>query len=673
MGKATSEKTHLTEKKKPERRWRQKRQKQNQQKKVAIIAVAVIAVLCIIGLFLYNKNVQGQKTQETAKNQEQLSKGKIAGKILTDSVANGIEQLWKGGSLPKSTRLLELLPTAGIQVIFCDEQFFTPKEVEKLIAAGKISEKKTVEEVLMVLTQEILPTEERTSFLTIDSCEISEEDISKVKIEFSVPYVPITDDDYYYLFELATYETEHGDEYTDRVSKWEEESHFSVHLNHNSPSSRLFSKFVVAVLVDGKFVDISRGHYITNPEAVAKYTAPNPKASSIKGLIVDPAKIAGSEIEDLGVKHAAYNIPIGYILGETSNATYPTVYYNYNGKTYAFNGLRIAEFDNIFKTLSSKGVIITAVLLNDKNGTYPQLIHPNAGGGSAPYYMFNASNEAGCEYLEAVATFLANRYSGSGRGKVSNWVIGNEVNARAAWNYMDYTDVATYAQEYAKAFRIFYNGIKSVNSGANVYISLDQLWNRNLSATDAYDAKDVLDAFNADVCLKGNIDWGLAHHPYPVPLTWPKFWAMPANYKSMNLVRNTVDTPYITVQNIHVLTDYMKHEELLNPDGEVRSIALTEVGFGSDHGEELQAAAFAYAYRICSSNQYIDMFVLNKQADMAVEMAQGLSLGINRTDGSHKYIYNVFKHIDTTSAEEVTAFAKSIIGISDWSEVITNR
>lgn len=652
----------------------EQKEKNNKRKRNIIIAVVAffIVVLCVAGVMI-GKHIKEKEALEATELQENLESEPQEAEVLLTPVDEGKGQLLEARKRWRNQELVALFPPVGIQALFDGMEPIYPEEADALIAEGKISERKTVKEVLMVLTQEELPAEERTSFLKIESCQINEENTAKVKIEYSVPYVPITDDDYYYLFEMETYETEHGDDYVDRVSKWKEDSYFSVNLNHKSASSRLFSKFVIAVLVDGKYVDISRGHYITNPEAVAKYTAPNPTASSIKGLIVDPAKIAGSEIEDLGVKHAAYNIPVGYILGQTSNPTYPTVYYEYNGKTYAFNGLRIAEFDNIFKSLSNKGVIITAVILNDKNGAYPQLIHPNANGGSAPYYMFNAANEAGCEYLEAVATFLANRYSGSGRGKISNWVIGNEINARQAWNYMDYTSVEAYSQEYAKAFRIFYNGIKSVNAGANVYISLDQLWNRNLSSTDAYDAKDVLDAFNAEISLKGNIDWGLAHHPYPVPLTWPKFWAMPSNYKAMNLVRNNVDTPYITVQNIHVLTDYMNRAEMLNPDGQVRSIALTEVGFGSDHGEELQAAAFAYAYKIVSNNQHIDMFVLNKQADMAEEIAQGLSMGINRTDGSHKYIYNVFKYIDTSSGEDVIAFAKKIIGISDWSEVITSR
>jgi len=650
-----------------------KREERNHtiKKKAVLFAIGIfVLILGITGGVKYWQHIREEAALEAARIQEKWEKEKLAAKTPAAVAVMAIDQIREVKSRTRNEELVRILKPVGIQEFFSKDEWFTPEEAQQSIMEGR---KKSVNEVLMILTQDELPVEGRTSFLTIESCLINTENTAKVDLNYSVPYVPISDDDYYYLFELSTYETEHGGEYVDKVSKWKEDSFFTFNLNHNSASSRLFSKFVVAVLIDGQYVDISRGHYITNPEAIAKYTSPHETASSIKGLIVDPAKLSGGEIEDLGVKHAAYNIPIGYILGETTNATYPTVYYDYNGKTYAFNGQRIAEFDLVFSSLSNKGVVTTVVLLNDKNGAYPQLIHPNAGGGNAPYYMFNAANEAGCEYLEAVATFLANRYSGSRKGKISNWVIGNEINARTAWNYMDYTSVEEYAREYANAFRIFYNAIKSVNAEANVYISLDQLWNRNQSSTASYDAKDVLDAFNADITLRGNIDWGLAHHPYPVPLTWPKFWAMQLPYSAMNLVRNSVDTPYITIQNIHVLTDYMQRSEMLNPDGEVRSIAITEIGFGSDHGEELQAAAFAYAYKIAANNQHIDMFILNKQADMAVEIAQGLSLGINRSNGSHKYIYNVFKNIDTSSSDEVTEFAKSYIGISNWSEVITPR
>lgn len=512
-----------------------------------------------------------------------------------------------------------------------------------------------------------LPTENASSFAEINSCKINAR-TGNVKLQFSLPGLPESDDDKLYLFELATYETTHGSNYIATAGKWEN-GFFLFDLNQ----TRLYDKYVIAVKKNDSFVDISRGHYITNPEAIAQYTYSYPTAASKKGLIVDPAKLSGNELNDLGVKQAAYNIPLGYIMGQTSNANWPTIYYKYNGKTYAFNGQRIAEFDIVFKALTKKEIVTTAVLLNDKNSAYMQFIHPKARGGRAPYYMFNAADEEGVEYLAAAATFLAKRYSGTANGQVVNWVIGNEVNARQAWNYMDYTSVEEYTEAYVQAYRVFYTAIKSVNANARVYMCLDQMWDRNLNAKDSYDAKDVLDAFNRQILLKGNIDYGIAHHPYPVPLTWPKFWAMPANYARMNLVKDSVNTPYITVQNIHVLTDYIRQEQFLNENGQVRSVLLNEVGFGSDHGETLQAAAFAYAYYIVDANQHIDGFILNKQTDMAVEMAQGLSVGIDRTNGSHKYIYNVYKNIDTAAGKEATAFAKEIIGISDWSQVITPR
>lgn len=509
--------------------------------------------------------------------------------------------------------------------------------------------------------------ENSSKFIDVKSCKINPR-TNNVKLQFSMETIPESDDDKLYLFEMKTYENSHNSNYIATSNKWLEGCFI---FDFTLP--RLYNKYVVAVKQNDTFVDLSTEHYITNPEAVAQYQYSYPEAASKKGLIVDPAKIKGNELSNLGIKQAAYNIPLGYILGQTSNSHWPTIYYDYNGNTYAFNGQRIAEFDIVFKALTQKGIVTTAVLLNDYNGRYPQMIHPNAKNGHAPYYMFNASNEEGVDYLSAAASFLAKRYSGTKHGQVVNWVVGNEINARSAWNYMDYCSVNEYSESYVQAYRVFYSAIKSVNANARVYMCLDQMWDRNLKSTDSYDAKDVLDTFNSMIVEKGNIDYGIAHHPYPVPLTWPKFWDMPSNYKRMNLVRDSVQTPYITVQNLHVLTDYIQQDHYLNEAGEVRSVLLNEVGFGSDHGETLQAAAYAYAYYIIDANQYVDGFILNKQSDMGVEMSQGLSLGLDRIDGSHKYIYNVFKNIDTGSSYEATSFAKDVIGISDWSQVITSH
>lgn len=508
-------------------------------------------------------------------------------------------------------------------------------------------------------------------FARIESCVINTE-TGKVDVRMAADGVAISDDGYYYLFEEKSYETGlTSDEYIVEEQK-DVDLTFSVNLNYNTVSSRLFSKFVVAVKKDGKFMAISKPRYITNPEAIAKYSPSFGSTTSKKGLLVDPEKLKSSELDDLGVKHAAYNIPLSRILGNTTNAYYPTVYYTYNGRSYAFNGQIVAEYDYVFSTLTNKGITTTAIILNDMSPGYMELIHPKArNGGSAPYYAFNATDEAGTEYIAAVASFLASRYSGSGHGKVMNWVIGNEINARKEWNYIEYMDTDSYVEEYGKAFRIFYNAILSINGNARVYISLDQQWGKSLYSSNGYGSKEILDSFNQYIAEYGNIDWGVAQHPYNYPLTSAKAWS--TSGKAGSYILNSETTPVLSIRNIHVLTDYLQKEEYLTEDGEVRHVILSEMGYTSSAGQDLQAASFVYAYKIIEANQYIDSMLFSRQTDAASEVAQGLALGISTQGGSRKSIYNAFKYVDTAESAKYTDFALKVIGISSWSEVISKH
>ncbi|MDE7231721.1 MAG: hypothetical protein K2N37_01395, partial [Lachnospiraceae bacterium] len=443
---------------------------------------------------------------------------------------------------------------------------------------------------------------------------------------------------------------------------------FSVNLNYNTAGSRLFSKFVVAVKKNGSFVAITRPHYITNPEAIARYTLSFGNTTSKKGLLVDPEKLQSAELDDLGVKHAAYNIPLSRILGPTSNEYYPTVHYTYNGNTYSFNGQIIAEYDYIFTNLTNRGITTTAIILNDISSR-PELIHPKSrSGGRAPYYAFNATDEAGTECIAAIASFLASRYSGTGHGKVVNWVIGNEINARAEWNHIEYMDTASYVDEYARAFRVFYNAILSINGSARVYISLDQQWGKSLYSKSGYASKDILDEFNRNLKAEGNIDWALAQHPYNYPLTSAKAWSGNSSY-----VQENENTPVITIKNLHVLTDYLQKPEMLTEDGEVRHLILSEMGYTSSQGQELQAASFVYAYKVIEANRYVDSMLFSRETDASSEVNQGLALGICTLGGGRKSIYDAYKYVDTSEAAAHTDFALRVIGISNWNEVIRNH
>ena len=84
-------------------------------------------------------------------------------------------------------------------------------------------------------------------------------------------------------------------------------------------------------------------------------------------------------------------------------------------------------------------------------------------------------------------------------------------------------------------------------------------------------------------------------------------------------MRESEDTAMVTIYNIDVVTDYMQQEEFLTPEGEVRPILLSEMGFTSTYGEDVQAAAFAYAYFIAENNPYIDAMILSRETDAAEE------------------------------------------------------
>ncbi len=86
-------------------------------------------------------------------------------------------------------------------------------------------------------------------------------------------------------------------------------------------------------------------------------------------------------------------------------------------------------------------------------------------------------------------------------------------------------------------------------------------------------------------------------------------------------------------------------------------------------GENVQAAAIVYAYKKAEANRHIDAILFSRQTDAVEEIAQGLALGINHADGSHKFAYNVYKYMDTEQDGKYTDFAKGVIGISDWSQI----
>ena len=488
------------------------------------------------------------------------------------------------------------------------------------------------------------------------------------------PETEVPDDGYYYLFELQPYETGIGSR-TDYAAWCDktEKLKFSLPFSGGDSDPRLYSRFVVALKIGDTYQAISAPIYVTNPGDVASFTEEYPEAMSKKGLLIE-LDMLGDAME-LGVKHTTINIPYHHIIGGNLK-------YRYNGKDYYFNEELIASYDKMISSFSNKGIIVTAILLNGWNDAHPELHEAGlAKSSSAFYYGFNVSTPEGYETTRALFSFMAERYSGADykHGRVSNWIVGNEVNNNKNWNYVGPMDLASYTKLYEKNFRVAYTAIKSRSKNARVFFSTDYEWkkqNTNLQ----YAAKDFIDLFNAGISAEGNIEWGLAYHPYPYPMTEPEFW----DDDQTGMVNETFESPVVNFKNLHVLTDYFQQAHMRTAGGQVRHIILSEEGFTSDsisRGKvyDIQAAAFAYAYYLVDNNPYIDAFILNRQVDAITEVEASCAFGLWTVDMSRpdkviavmpKNIYQVFKHIDTRKSLRYSEFAKSIVGISDWSEVI---
>lgn len=466
----------------------------------------------------------------------------------------------------------------------------------------------------------------------------------------------------YYLFELKVYETGVGarQDFCAAVPA-AEIVQFQTPLNYNTANSKLTSRFVITAYRGGMFVPVSNEIYITNPEALAKKALGNP-AKSKKGLIADWQYV--NDLKDLNVGYATYTMDINTFFAGSG------VNYTYNGKTYSFNASQVAAYDVLCKMFTDAGTNVVMVLTNDYQPATADLVPAAARIPNIYNYSFNIQEQIPAEKLEALLSFLASRYNGGSYGAIHSWIIGNEVNNNYPGHYAGNMGVTEFSVDYAKQFRVMYNAIKSHNSAAKVYINIDQRWNYEDGTPNQYSCKSFLNNFASYVKTTGDINWGLSFHPHAVPMTNCQFWNVPLDYARMRLIDNTENSKFITMQNMHVMTDYMQKPEMLNPVGMIRDIIISEIGFTSTGAyvtnEQIQAAAMVYAYKIADQLP-IQAFIVHKHVDAASEALEGLAYGL-RTPTYKKYAYEIFKYMDTGNSA-YTDFALPIIGASSWAQL----
>ncbi|GFI22745.1 hypothetical protein IMSAGC011_01521 [Lachnospiraceae bacterium] len=430
--------------------------------------------------------------------------------------------------------------------------------------------------------------------------------------------LPVSDDGLLYLFELAPYEYDikEGTKVIDykNIEQFGSQLSFTFPVNFRQPDTRLYSKFAIGIKSGGVIYMVTEPTYITNPEALAWNTLARSSRNK--------KSTQGEEFN---------NIFMDGTFGPQVAGKFKTL--------------------QVLNTGDSKALTHPMARKDAQRTDLKKIRKPM-------YYMFNASDEEG---VKALATTMEYYVANSKGGE--NWIIGNEVNTRL-WNYMAWTDWNTYIKEYTQVFRVMYNAIMSTNANARVYVCIDQIWDRNLTPSEKeyyqfIDGKDFLEKFQGLIKLEGDIGWGVAQHPYTNPMGYAKFWDM-SGCKNGNIYAAQVAAgEIVTFQNLSVLTDFMKTPTMLDANGNVRHIILSEIGLSNKQGSEIQAAALCASYAAVVDNPYIDEIIyLPAYSDPGMDAS---------LDGFSQSIYN---EMDGVNSMQYLEWAKSYIGVHDWSEII---
>jgi uncharacterized protein DUF5722 len=383
-----------------------------------------------------------------------------------------------------------------------------------------------------------------------------------------------------------------------------------------------------------------------------------PTPLNVKGLQVQMVEDALA----LGIQHAGINVNLTALYGPQSKV---------EAGEFVWNEGYLASLDRQIKPLSDQGVLVYLIIIAypSKNPAVDAVVlHP----GHRQDYKFsvgavNTTNG----FLDAVMGMLAERWSGGQpeHGRVRGWIIGNEVNSHFLWDNMGAVPLETAASEYEKAFRIAHTAIRRCSLNARTYLSFDHHWSssmHNVSPQEATPGRDFLDTFARLVRERGDFDWNVAWHPYPEDLGNPRAWAD-------KTVTHDDNTNKVTFKNLEVLPKHLEKAELLF-HGKPRRIILSEQGFHTlltPDGEQLQAAAYAYAWEKVQTLPTIDAFIYHRHVDHAHE--GGLRLGLWRNapnsvadPHSKKLIYELFKKAGTTDWRAAADALLPVTGLQTW-------
>lgn len=376
-----------------------------------------------------------------------------------------------------------------------------------------------------------------------------------------------------------------------------------------------------------------------------------------KGLSGFSSRGPKSDLHELGIKAVTINLVLNRFISNSGGpgreaipSPGPPIYFN----TSAFTAL-----DQLVNHCRQHDIIVTAIVLiprTKRSQVHAVLQHPESEGGV--YTMPNMSTPRGTTIYGYLLSRIAKRYSTPDQapGVIANWIAHNEVDYHPVWTNMGKQPDEIYLETYYRSMRMIHNSARAFNPHARVFISLTHNWNViNPNRWEQLSPKQALLALQRYSSQEGDFAWGVAYHPYPQSLFAKTAW------QDTN-IENHFDSPLITIQNLHVLGDFLNQSSMRQSNGARRGVLLSEQGFHTPTYEAAdqnrQAGSLHYAMQKIRDFPWIESFHYHRWVDHPDE--GGLKLGLRtlptkeHPHGQRKRAWTVYQAINTDEEKKAT-------------------
>lgn len=426
---------------------------------------------------------------------------------------------------------------------------------------------------------------------------------------------------------------------------------FVIPFDPQNPAGALNGYCLAVSDGSGGYHPVTGIGYISNLSQLAAPGIPYRLPSSKKGLQVQLT----ADAQLLGVRHTVINAFMNELITtEEKNS----VSFVYDKTEYHIDRTALSMLDYRVKTLTEAGIHIYMNLLLAYDAEAPkELYYPDLSGTNTAMYAVNVDHPDTVRRIAALIHFLVDRYTaaGGGNGFCASYILGYEVNNESENNRAGLTALEEYADSYARLLRIADTAARTAYRDARFFVSLSNRWNLSDPEAGLFGGREFLTALS-ERC--GDLPFGVSINPYPSELSMTDYWN---DEKAVD----DIDSDYVTLRNLTVLTDYMGQEEMQFRQ-ETRPILVGEFGVSGEQGtdsEPLQAAAYAYAYYTVCRNDAIEALIWHRHVDHTGE--EGLYYGLY-TAGDllldpkvKKALYSVFSAVDRY--EEDGSLPKEIV------------